>query len=311
MNSLFIDAPVTDEVRRHELFRGQLFFYAPRPSAVALCDFARELMTEAFGPLDPEHAQHHLKVEDYAAILSRLKPTFINHPRSKVLLPQLLIEMGCDPDRTYFDVPRLRSSTSDGYLTTGIAYAWHPHRDTWYSAPLCQVNWWIPIYPLAPDNAMAFHPRYWEEPVPNDSNRYNYYEWNKFHRPAASQFLKDDPRPLPRPTQPIDLDPQLRLLGPPASIIMFSAAQLHSSVPNTSGRTRFSIDFRTVHVDDVRERRGAPNIDSACTGTSLRDFLRVSDLSRLPDDVIALHSDGTEDVGDVTYRGATDVRKPA
>ena len=37
--------------------------------------------------------------------------------------------------------------------------------------------------------------------------------------------------------------------------IVFSAAQLHSTVPNTTDRTRFSIDFRTVNLDDLRERR--------------------------------------------------------
>ena len=62
-------------------------------------------------------------------------------------------------------VRRMRSSTSDGYLTTGIAYAWHPHRDTWYSAPQCQINWWMPIYEIVSENAMAFHPRYFGEAV--------------------------------------------------------------------------------------------------------------------------------------------------
>ena len=61
---------------------------------------------------------------------------------------------------------------------------------------------------------------------------------------------------------------------------MFSGNQLHSTVPNTSGQTRFSIDFRTVNIGDVRSRREAPNVDSECTGTSLRDFLRVRDLEQ-------------------------------
>jgi hypothetical protein len=56
-------------------------------------------------------------------------------------------------------------------------------------------------------------------------------------------------------------------------------------VPNTSGRTRFSIDFRTVHIDDVVSRREAPNFDSECTGTSLRDFLRGRDFERIAEDV--------------------------
>ena len=67
--------------------------------------------------------------------------------------------------------------------------------------------------------------------------------------------------------------------------MIFSGNQLHSTVPNTSGRTRFSIDFRTVNVDDVVMRREAPNVDSACTGTSLRDFLRAGDFERIDEDV--------------------------
>ena len=115
-------------------------------------------------------------VEAYAALLGTLKPSFIHHPESKRLSDgDVSSELGCDLEKTYFDVPSMRSSTSDGYLTTGIAYAWHPHRDTWYSAPPCQLNWWMPIYEIEPSNAMAFHPRYWTEPVRNNSHIYNYY----------------------------------------------------------------------------------------------------------------------------------------
>ena len=79
----------------------------------------------------------------------------------------------------------------------------------------------------------------------------------------------------------------MRVVTPPGGTIVFSAAQLHSTVPNTTSRTRFSIDFRTVNLDDLVEGVGAPNIDSECTGTTLRDFLRASDLEPLPEDVIA------------------------
>jgi hypothetical protein len=62
-------------------------------------------------------------------------------------------------------------------------------------------------------------------------------------------------------------------------------------VPNTSSVTRFSIDFRTVHRADLEAGHGSPNIDSACTGTTLRDFLRCTTLERLPDDLIARYDD--------------------
>ena len=73
---------------------------------------------------------------------------------------------------------------------------------------------------------------------------------------------------------------------------MFSAAQMHSTVPNNTGRTRFSIDFRTVHLDDVTEFRGAPNVDSECTGTTMGDYLRASDLSHISEDLIEKHDTG-------------------
>ena len=78
-----------------------------------------------------------------------------------------------------------------------------------------------------------------------------------------------------------------------ASVIaIFSGAQLHSTVPNTTNQVRWSIDFRTVNLDDVVNKRGAPNRDSASTGTSLRDFLRVADFAPVSDGIVAAYDDG-------------------
>lgn len=285
MNSVFFDSGLPDDARRERLYAGQLFVHTPVPSALALVQLARELIQEAFGAQDPELAQHHMPVEEYAALLAGLKPKFIHHPRAKHCIQGILRELGCDLSRTYFDVPRMRTATSENYLTSGIAYAFHPHRDTWYSAPFSQINWWLPIYDIQPSNAMAFHPRYWSQHVRNGSREYNYDEWNRTSRQEAAKHVTSDTRKQPKPEEPLELDPQVRLLPPVGGIILFSAAQLHSTVPNDSGRTRFSIDFRTVHHDDVAARRGARNIDSECTGTTLGDYLRGTDLARLPEDL--------------------------
>ena len=42
-----------------------------------------------------------------------------------------------------------------------------------------------------------------------------------------------------------------------------------------------STGFWTVNIEDVVARREAPNVDSECTGTSLRDFLRARDFERI------------------------------
>ena len=289
MGSVFLDPPFDDDARRGRLYDGELLMFSPRPSVLALRDFARTMIEEAFGGLDPESAQFRLPVEEYVDILARLKPAFIHHPACKDLLRGILDDFGCDLEKTYFDVPRLRTSTAAGYLTSGIAYAFHPHRDTWYSAPPCQLNWWFPVYAIEPSNGMAFHPRYWSQGVANSSRIYNYDQWNARSRQEAARHIYSDTRPQPHAEEEVEMEPQLRLVPPPGGLIMFSGAQLHSTVPNTSGKTRFSIDFRLVNIEDVASRRGAPNVDSACTGTTLRDYLRGTDLARLPDELVAVY----------------------
>jgi hypothetical protein len=139
---------------------------------------------------------------------------------------------------------------------------------------------------------MAFHLRYWSTPLKNSSRIYNYYKWNKESRASAASHIKTDTRPQPKAEEQVELDPQLRLIANPGGVLIFSAAQLHSTVPNSSAVTRFSIDFRAVNGDDVAGLIGAPNIDSECTGTALRDFLRASDLARLPEELVSPHDRG-------------------
>jgi len=292
--NLFIDSAVDDTKRRGELYRGSLFVYSPSASVLSLCDFTRELIEATFHPYDPRTVQQHLPVERCVELLARLKPEFIHHPRSKELIQRVLAERGCDLDKTYFDVPRLRTAFPSDYLSSGIAYAFHPHRDTWYSAPLSQINWWLPVYEFAPENGLALHPQFWDSVVPNNSNTYNYYKWNRTGRQNAASHIKADTRIQPRPQGSLEPDTPLRVVVNAGGVMLFSAAQLHSTVLNTCGLTRYSIDFRTVNVDDLRNRHGAANIDSACTGTTLRDYIRASDFTRLAEDVVALYLDGTE-----------------
>jgi hypothetical protein len=305
-DTIYFDEPIDDDTRRARLYEGALFVYSPTRHTRGFVTFAQELIGEAFGNMDPEKAQHELPVEEFARILGELKPKFIHHPESKRFVRGIIEDLGGDPTQVYFDVPKMRSSTSDQYLTTGIAYAWHPHRDTWYSAPPCQLNWWLPILPTQSSNVMAFHPHYWGRGVANTSRGYNYYQWNQQHRGGhVTQYLKEDPRPLPKPAEAMELNPQIRLVVPPGGLILFSGAQMHSSVPNTSGKTRWSIDFRTVHAGDAAARKGAPKSDEMCTGTTMRDYFRATDLARLPEDIIAMYNDGTEEAGALVYDPAT------
>ena len=84
-------------------------------------------------------------------------------------------------------------------------------------------------------------------------------------------------------------------------MILFCGAQMHSTVPNTSGVCRYSIDFRTVNLDDAVEPPRRGQCDSASTGTTMRDYLRATDLSHIPESVVAMYDDGTERDGLLVY----------
>jgi hypothetical protein len=302
VNTVYIDDSATDDVRRERLFQGQLFVFSPRPSSKALCDHAREMIEEAFGSVDPLRAQYEMPVEQYVEICAPLKPAFIHNDKTRELVRNVIEDFGCDLQDIYQDVPRLRMVTSDGYLTSGVGFAHHAHRDTWYSAPMCQLNWWLPIYDIASESSMAFHPRYWDTPVKNGSSEFNYYEWNSVGRKDAAKHIKSDTRKQPKPEEELELDPQIRCVVPAGGIVLFAAAQLHSTVPNTSGIARYSIDFRTVSRSDLEQGRSAPNIDSEPRGTSLRDFVRAGDREPLPDELIARYDDEDAREGELVFQ---------
>ena len=120
---------------------------------------------------------------------------------------------------------------------------------------------------------MAFHPQYWSQPVKNGSAEFNYYEWNS-SRPEGCGEAGQERHAQAAEARGAD---GARSPGPPdtpSRAGSSSSRRRRCTRPcrNTTGRARYSIDFRTVNRTDLESGRAAPNIDSACTGTSLRDF---------------------------------------
>jgi hypothetical protein len=293
-----VDQPVADRLQRARMYDGAINVTTPSHASVEFAMFARALISEAFGGRDPELAQFDLPVDECAAVLEALESRFAQHPESKRLLQKLLAERGCDPARTYFDPPRLRVTTSDDYLATGIAYAWRPYRDTWSAAPLAQLNHWVPVYDVTEDNAVAFHPEYFNRAVANDSAAYDHSRCNgRLYDTAATDAGVS--RPGTGPGEPVDLLASTVMVVPLGGMLQFSGHHLHSDVPNTSGRTRFAIDFNTIDVDDIRAGLGARNVDGRCTGSSIRDFVSAGDRSPVPRDVVTLLDGGNGPLGNL------------
>ncbi len=303
MNSVYLDPVFGPGRMLREVYDGQIIVHAHSPATERFVRHARDAIAAAFAGFDPLTAQHRLEVEEFVDRFAPLKSSFIHDPESRVCIRALLQEKGFDSDDTYIDVPRLRVATSHGYLTSGVAYAHHPHRDTWYSAPMMQINWWLPVFEFAASAGMAFHPRYWSRPVQNGSSDFDYYRWNAQGRAEARKHVRSDTRVQPKSLEELELEQELRLVLQPGDVMMFSAAQLHSTCANESGNSRWSIDFRTVSLVDVVAGRGARNLDSSSTGTSLRDFVRMRDFAPMPDDVARLYDDRSTYDGTLVFSG--------
>ena len=286
-NSISIEMGINGDIETMErdTYRGRLTLLPADEAGIALCNWAKEMVEEAYSPLDPQTAQHHLNVDEFVEIAARLKPDFIHSPKTRVLQKQYLTALGFDPERTYIDVPRMRVVTSDGYLAAGVGHKQPPHRDTWWSAPFQQIQFWMPLFPMTRECSMEFYPHYSEEGVPNSSSDFNIYRWNATGRKNASKHRgKEDKRGIPVPKGPLEHPGACQIVLPVGGAVMFSANQLHATSDNITGKTRFSIDFRIVDAEHVKSGIGAKNVDNASTGTALRDFRRLSDDAHMPEE---------------------------
>jgi hypothetical protein len=214
---------------------------------------------------------------DVAAI-DELQRRVRSDPQVKPLFQAALEHVGLDPARSYWDSIHLRvvlPVEGDAERQIGRIGV---HRDTWSSNVPQQTNWWTTIRPLSADRTIAFYPRYWSRPIANTSANWDLDAIRERRRKGE----RDEDIPIvPEPTEPVDEDTELRIVIEPGDLLCFSGAHLHASVPNVSGETRFSVELRTVNIDDVRRDRGAPALDGRAPNTPLEWFRSMTDGSPL------------------------------
>jgi hypothetical protein len=277
MPSILTDPVIPAEELRQRLYSGDLVILTKLRALTDFVEYMRAELTELFAPHDPEHAHEHIEPAEMAKILGVWKPRWIHADRSREMVRAIIAEAGFEPAFTHYDVPKPRTSFPAGHLTTGIAFAFPWHRDVWYSAPAQQINWWLPVFPVRETNAMSFDLASFARAVPNTSGEFDYYD-NNARRLNTVKSVGKEAQARPGAIDHaagVDVIP----LPAPGEVLLFSGAQLHTSIPNTSGLARYSVDFRTVDTRDLLAGRGAPLVDAYCTGTAIRDFISIKDES--------------------------------
>jgi hypothetical protein len=265
----FLSGPLGDEARGELVFAGDLLVFKSVASLGELVDAAEGLIRDVLGS----------DGDQVPGRVAQLQQRFRRDGKTKRLFAAALEYVGVDVERAYWDWLHLRVQPSGDRPVGWDSGSLGCHRDTWSSNVYAQTNWWTPIRSLSAERTIAIYPDYWGQPVANNSASWD-LDAVRAQRRGASQSAPLPP--VPEPTEHVDRSAELRIVIEPRDLLCFSGAHLHASVPNTSGETRFSVEVRTVLLDDIVAGRGAPNLDGRAPRVPLEWFRRIPDGAPLP-----------------------------
>ena len=257
---------------RGRVYRGDLLVFRGLPAMLGLVARARAMAEAAFAPHPPPLAQASFGPEDFLARAAALRRSFMHDAEARAAFRAVIESLGLDAAATYADRLILRLQPSGDTHSGRRVRDLPPHRDTWGSNLMSQVNLWGPVFPLDPGATMVIWPTLFDRPLRNTSA-----DWDLERlREAPGRYPL-----LPVLRGPVPNDggdaPELPVLIAPGDLLCFSGAHLHASRPNRSGRVRVSVDSRTVDLADLQAGRGAENVDGRAPRIGRGWFHRVSD----------------------------------
>ncbi|MBI3271146.1 MAG: hypothetical protein HYZ53_19230 [Planctomycetes bacterium] len=270
--------PADNAAARRAVYEGVVFQLEPTPATQRLVADVLALLEAELGAGGPiREAQFRFSAEELFARVGRMRKRLYTEPRFHAALGDVLASAGFDRRVNAFDPLRLRVVAHEGHTNPKAAPVYYAHRDTWYANPQCQITWWIALHDVAPEETFVFFPEFLRRPVENDSARFDYEEWVRggwgrkigWQDPnAGRELLYPGLRGgLTDPGEPLSFSARA------GELLLFAGAHLHQTRPNVSGRTRFSLDFRTAHLGDDAAGLGAPNVDNRSRGAAVRDYV--------------------------------------
>jgi len=190
------------ELLSEAIFAGHIIAFTPRPELEALRAHAAKLIQAVL--LDSRVAS--------SRKLGQLRSSFRKDKAVHQLFPRALAACGVDLHTTFYDKWVIRTVDSDSDCLA-------PHRDTWASNVLSQINWWMPVYDICSRSTMGIFPEAFGKPVGNGSGTWDYLQLRK----QKTLFL-----PVPAHAE-LSLDEgawgdELRVVCPKGTMLAFSGA---------------------------------------------------------------------------------------
>jgi hypothetical protein len=275
-----IEAP-DNAALRCSIYDGDIYVLGASPASLKLVARVVALLAAEFSEhasVDLRQLQFHIAADELYQRIGKVRKAMLADAELTALLGALLQEQGFAPEEHGIDPTRLRAVSHKGHENPLAAPAYFAHRDTWYANTEAQVNWWIPLFDVVAGETFTFFPAYFYTAVENNSAAFDYESWmakvgwQNTSGVAAVYPSADD----------FDRSAALPFACKAGDIVLFSASHLHQTNKNECGATRFSVDFRTVHLTDHESGLGAPNVDNLSTGSesALQDYLRKDDLQK-------------------------------
>jgi hypothetical protein len=271
------ELPRDPELAYRELYRGEIFQLQPTAASVALVSEVWALMqAEGLGE-DPRHALQEMSEQQLFERVGRIRRQLYLEPAFHRRVFEVIGSAGFDPDRVAFDPVRLRVVGHRGHHNPRAVALYYPHRDTWFSLSQSVIAWWIALHDLPPSESFVIYPEWFERPIDNDSERFDYDRW------------RVDPRGLKIGWQSRDAGKEVHYSGAkgpfdPGRIVpldakrgdnvIFSGQHLHQTLKHEAGYTRYSLDFRFVCWDHHHRAVGAKNVDNRSRGSASDDYVR-------------------------------------
>jgi Phytanoyl-CoA dioxygenase (PhyH) len=267
--------PRDDVELRRALYDGRVFLLPATGASMRLVDLARERLQFEIGS-DPRHAHARYGDAELFERIGRVRLAIYTEPVAHDLLRETAATAGFAADETAFDPARLRAILHGAADNPRAAPVYYPHRDTWYGHPMCAVTMWTALDDLGEDETFVFHPARFRAPVANDSEIFDYDAW--VARGWSLKIGWQDREASLRERYPgvvghDDWGPAEGFSCRAGDVLVFSSAQFHRTLPQASGKSRFSLDARLVHLGDEACGLGAVNVDGRSRGSALRDYV--------------------------------------
>jgi hypothetical protein len=269
-----ITSPIDNAILRLNIYAGKILRLPATEASRDLVGEIIQIVEKEFGE-EYRKAQFRLSFDQFKQAVLRTKKQIYNNQELLSKLSRVITNVGFTLEENAIDPIRVRTVPHGAHETENSAPAFIFHRDTWLANPQAQINWWIPLHDVSEQETFSLYPGYFSKAIANSSNNFDYAQWvkvvgfnNSYANPSQANLY-----PTITGDEPNDNE-ALKFSASAGDIIIFSGAHLHRTNHNSSGSTRFSIDFRTVNLDDHQSNIGAPNADSRCSGSALVDYLQ-------------------------------------